>query len=165
MAGLPVTPQTGGNRMSVKDEISVMSGHFLLLALVLVSVYSSRVPFSVLKRMRSMKYQVLGLFVVIGITACYGWLHGILAVLAYALIVSRALRSETGTEGMTDLVVPVFLTDSDGTSIVTDKHRWFSEKVLGENPFLIREKDVNTTAVQDLSERNMGTGYGSPSSK
>jgi len=163
MAGLPVAPQTGGNRMSVKDEIAVMSGHFLLLALVLVSVYSSRVPSSVLKRMRSLPYQLLGLVAVTSITACYGWIHGILAVLAYALVVSRALRS--GTEGMTDLVVPVFLTDSDGTSIVTDQHRWFSEKVLGENPFLIREKEAKTTAVQDLSERNMGTGYGSPSSK
>lgn len=163
MAGLPVVPQTGGNRISVKDEISVMTGHFLLLALVLVSVYSSRVPFPVLKRMRSMWYQFLGLLVVIGITACYGWLHGILAVLAYALVVSRALRS--GTEGMTDLIVPVFLTDSDDTNIVTDEHRWFSEKVLGENPFLVREKEVKTTAVQDLSERNMDSGYGSPSSK
>jgi hypothetical protein len=163
MAGLPVTPQTGGNRLSVKDEISVMTGHFILLALVLVSVYSSRVPFPVLKRMRSLWYQVLGLLVVIGITACYGWIHGILAVLAYALVVSRALRS--GTEGMTDFGVPILLTDSDGTSIVTDEHRWFSEKVLGENPFLVREKEVKTSAVQDLSERNMGTGYGSPSSK
>ena len=163
MAGLPVAPQTGGNRLGVKDEIAVMSGHFLLLALVLVSVYSSRVPYGVLKRMRSLPYQLLGLVAVITITACYGWIHGILAVLAYALVVSRALRA--GAEGMTDLVVPVFLTDSDGTSIVTDKHRWFSEKVLGENPFLVREKEVKTSAVQDLSERNMGTGYSSPSSK
>ena len=51
------------------------------------------------------------------------------------------------------------------TNLGKKANRWFSEKVMGENPYLIRENSISTTAVQDLSERNMGSGYGSPSSK
>jgi hypothetical protein len=145
----------GGARMPVLDEACVMFGYFLLVGLVLVSVYVNRIPSSTLDYFRRSLVQAGGLVLVISITTMYGWVHGILAALALALVVSRALR--TKTEGMADYLIPttVVIDDSD-TTIIPENHRWFGEKVLGENPFLIREKEVNTSAIQDSSTRSMG---------
>ena len=38
-------------------------------------------------------------------------------------------------------------------------HKWFVEKVLGENPLLIEEENVTTQAIQDMSRRGTGS-YG-----
>jgi hypothetical protein len=39
---------------------------------------------------------------------------------------------------------------------VPENHRWLGERIMGENPFMIRDKEVKTSAVQDFSEMNMG---------
>lgn len=158
--------QVGGAmpRFTLFDEIQVMTGHFLLLALVLVSVYVSRIPTGVLNQFRKPLGQVLGLVAVLAITHRYGWIHGILAALAYALVISHAIRmgKAFGLEGFDDSYpAAVLLPDSSSTILVPQKQRWFSEEVLGENPFLIREKEVSTSAVQDMSERGMGSSTAS----
>ena len=165
-AGAPAAPgaaaaagQIGGMRPTAMDEVRVMSGHFILIGLVLLSVYVSRIPQSTLLLFKRTPYQLLGLFAVIALTATYGWIHGILAALAFSLVVSRALRVPAAYEGMTDYIIPAGLImegDSTSTEIIPRGHRWFLEKVMGEKPLLIRDKEVRTTAVQDLSERSMG---------
>jgi hypothetical protein len=156
--------QIGGMRMTALDEIQVMTGHFLLLALVLISVYVSRIPPSTLALFKNPVYQVLGLAAVILITNQYGWIHGILAALAFALVLSRALRTInegfSSSEDLTNFIPAGILIDSD-TDIIPENQRWFVEKVLGENPFLIREKEVKTQAVEDSSEQSMGSSRSS----
>jgi hypothetical protein len=156
--------QIGGMRMTALDEIQVMTGHFLLLALVLISVYVSRIPTSTLALFRNPVYQVLGLAAVIIITSQYGWIHGILAALAFALVLSRALRiineGFNSNEDLTNFIPAGILIDSS-TDIIPENQRWFVEKVLGENPFLIREKEVKTQAVEDSSEQSMGSSRSS----
>jgi hypothetical protein len=150
--------QLGGMRPSVLDEASVMVGHFTLLILVLVCVYVSRIPGHILDLFKRPLYQVLGLFTIIFITSQYGWIHGILAALAFALVLSRATRSSK--EGLVDYIPlqaeAVVIEDPDSI-YVPENHRWFGERVLGERPFIIRDKEVKTSAVQDLSERSMGS--------
>jgi len=144
------TPQQIGGgvpRAKVLDEVQVMSGHIILAFLVLVSVYVSRIPTQVLSKFKYSLYQILGLFGIIALTTSYGWIHGIIATLAFVLVVSRAYRS---TETFADYVPSVFLT-SEGVAI-DQSHLWLSEKILGENPILIRDKDVKTSAIQDLSQ-------------
>ena len=163
-SGSPVAiSQIGGMRMTALDEIQVMAGHFLLLALVLTSVYVSRIPPNTLALFRNPVYQVLGLAAVILITNQYGWIHGILAALAFALVLSRAVRTINegfGSSESIDNFHGEFILGS-GTDIIPENQRWFVEKVLGENPFLIREKEVKTQAVQDLSEQSMGSSRSS----
>lgn len=155
----------GGMRMTALDEVQVMSGHFLLLALVLTSVYVSRIPPSTLALFRKPVYQVLGLAAVVLITNQYGWIHGILAALAFALVLSRALRTINegfgSSENLTNFIPSGIIVEDSDTDIVPENQRWFVEKVLGENPFLIREKEVKTQAVQDLSEQSMGASRSS----
>jgi hypothetical protein len=152
-------PQMGGMHVTLAQETSERIGALLLVGLVLVCVYVSRVPESVLSFFESKVGQVVGLFAVLGITASYGWVHGILAALAYALVVSRAIRFSK--EGFLTYAPAVVLPAQNDTTIVPEQHRWFVEKVLGENPFLIREKEVKTAAVQDDSERGMGSSAAS----
>jgi len=144
----------GGLRHTAMDEIQGMIGHFLLIGLILISVYVSRIPRDTLHIFRRSPYQILGLVGVILITFQYGWIHGTMAALAYALIVSRAIR--TINEGMTDFVPPTVSFWPSNAEIVPENHRWLGERIMGENPFIIREKEVKTSAVQDFSETNMG---------
>ncbi len=151
-------PQVGGVRNTVLDEIQLMSGYFVLIGLVLLSVYVSRVPKSTLHLFSKPLFQVLGLTAVVLITSVYGWVHGILAALAFALLVSRSLR-RVG-EGMTDYIpldANLMIIEDSDSIIVPENHRWFLEKIMGETPVLIREKEVNTSAVQDFSEKSMGS--------
>jgi hypothetical protein len=154
--GLP--QQLGGMRPSVVDEATVMVGHFILVALVLISVYVSRIPPRVLSTMKNPIYQILGLLFIILLTVQYGWIHGIMASLAFALVLSRATRPVK--EGLVDYIPlqaeAVVIEDPDSIYI-PENHRWFSERLLGERPFIIRDKEVKTSAVQDLSERSMGS--------
>jgi hypothetical protein len=150
----PLHPQMGGLRTTAMDEIQTMMGHFLLIGLILTCVYVSRIPRDVLQRFRHSSYQMVGLLIVILITSRYGWIHGTLAALAYALIVSRAIR--TINEGMIDFVPPTISFWPSDPEIVPENHRWFGERIMGENPFIIRDKEVKTSAVQDFSEMNMG---------
>jgi hypothetical protein len=154
----PMPHQMGGVRTDVMDEIRVMTGHFLLIGLILLSVYISRVPRNTLLLFTKPGYQALGAISVILITIQYGWVHGIMAALAFALLVSRAIRKIN--EGLVDYVpfsVNTLVIEDPDTTYVAENHRWFVERVLGETPFLIREKEVRTSAVQDLSERSMGS--------
>ena len=153
--------QSGGLRKSMIEEIKETAGAFLLLGLILVSVYVSRIPPGVLSWFQTAFGQSIGLLLVIGITASYGWIHGILVALAYALVVSHATRQTKEAFQTSDVLPSVVLPDSQETVIVPKNHRWFVEKVLGETPFLIRDKEVETSAVQDLSERGMGTNSAS----
>jgi hypothetical protein len=156
-------PQVGGMRIGLVQEMQETAGNFLLLGLVLISVYVSRIPPEILSKFRGLLWQGIGLITILIITSNYGWVHGILAALAYSLVVSRALRSG-GYEGFVDTLetLPsVVLPDNNGTYIVPKNHRWFQEKVLNENPFVIREKEVSTSAVQDMSERGMGSSSAS----
>ena len=153
----PGLPQMGGMRPTVLEEVQVMTGHFILLGLVLLSVYVSRVPKSTLHLFSKPLFQVLGLAAVVLITSVYGWIHGILAALAFALLVSRSLR-RVG-EGMADYISiepNVMVIEDSNSVVVPENHRWFLEKVMGETPVLIREKEVKTSAVQDFSEKSMG---------
>ena len=152
--------QMGGVRNSVLDEVQEMGGHFLLLGLVLTSVYVSRIPPTTLAYFKRPFYQLVGFVLIILITAQYGWIHGILGALAFALIVSRALRQRS--EGMTNFTpleaTPnVFIIEDSTTEIVPKGHRWFLEKIMGETPILIQEKGVSTSAIQDMSEKSMGS--------
>jgi hypothetical protein len=152
MPGMP--PQMGGLRYTAMDEIQIMLGHFILIGLILISVYISRIPRDTIQLFQRSTYQILGLGVVVLITMRYGWIHGTMAALAYALIVSRAIR--TINEGIIDFVPPTVSFWPSDVEIVPENHRWLGERIMGENPFIIRDKEVKTSAVQDFSEMNMG---------
>jgi len=144
----PVQSGAGPVRTKVLEESYVMSGYIVLVFLVLVSVYISRIPESILQRFKSFYYKVGGFFMIILLTSMYGWIHGILAALAFALVVSRSYRHE----GFTPYTPALLIGDSDGTTVIHNSHRWLIEEILGEHPKIIYDKDVTTRAIDDASE-------------
>ena len=146
--------QIGGSRIG--QEARSMSSYFIVIFLALVIVYIPRIPDIWLKRFRSPLWQFIAIVLLFGITELYGWVHGILGALAFALLLSHTNLSRH-TESFDDYIID--------TNLGKPSKRWFSEKVMDEHPFLIRENAISTVAVQDLSERNMGSSYSSPSSK
>lgn len=156
----PGMPQMGGIRAGVVEEATQMINALILIGLSLVVVYVNRIPTVWLSRFRTVPYQLGGLFLVFSLLLTYGWVHGILAGLAFALVVSRALRAGRfgeGFESIEDLATPTLAITSDSIQPIPSNHRWFVEKVMGENPFLLREEKIKTAPVQDSSERNMGS--------
>ena len=144
-----------GGYPSVLGEAKTMSSNLLLVGLILISAYESRVPETWLAYFRIRLVQGVGLVAIFLITANYGWVHGILAALAYALLLSRAIRTARPSSGFQDYTPAVVFTNGVDTTLVPQDNRWFVEKVLGENPYLIRERDVRTSAIQDDSEKSM----------
>jgi hypothetical protein len=150
-------PAVGGGIIKAKvlDEIQEMSGHILLIVLVLVCVYVSRLPESILNRFKTTLYKVGGLVLIVLITVTYGWVHGILATLAFALIISHVSRQQS--EGFAEYIPGL----TSERTVVPTSQRWLNERILGENPYIISETSVNTSAVQDFSEKNMGSSRSS----
>ena len=144
-------PQIGGVRIGALEEAKVMINYLLLLLFALLIVYLPRVPEIWFERFRNPAWQFLGLVIVFGVGDLYGWIHGVLAALAFALLISHAVMSNK--EAFEDYLIRPNKGD--------EKHRWFSEKVLKENPLLIRDIAVSSYAVQDLSEVTMGTNHSS----
>jgi hypothetical protein len=143
----------GGVRPSVIEEGRTMMSFFVLLFLILCIVYTSRIPPVWFQRFRNPLWQFVGFVLVFGISDLFGWSHGILAALVFALLLSHAyVLAPRTNESFVNYII-----DKD----CKKDSRWFSERVLGENPFLIREITAPTSAIQDYSEKNMNSSHSS----
>ena len=143
---------------NLKEVLGNLYGPFfyaLLTFFTLLVVYSKMVPSSIIQQSNT----VLGrLFLVLALYLMvekYGRVLGIVAALAIALLWAQAT---VVTEG--------FGSGGDVTTIEIPKdkaNKWLVETVLGENPVAIKEKEVNTQAVQDNSRNSMSSGVGNSS--
>lgn len=90
--------------------------------------------------LRSLGGRLIGLVAVVLVINFVGWIYGLMAAVALLVAMrgytTAAEEQADVTEAFSDLVVK----ERQGS-------RWFVEKVLGENPELIEEDRVETTAV------------------
>jgi energy-coupling factor transporter transmembrane protein EcfT len=144
----------GGFREQVDDLYHKYEQPLVLLVgllMVLVIVFLDKIPIEIRKQADSFLGRSLLLTFTILVTVMYGWPMGILAGLMTALVI--------GAGG----VHPIMKEVQEGFSsemqvrLVPDKHKWFVEKVMGENPLMIEDQTVDTSAVQDLSEKYSGS--------
>ena len=118
--------------------------------ITLVIVFLDKVP----EEVRNQSYTILGraflLLFTILVAITFGWPLGFLAAIMSALLIgSGALRQKK-------LVQEGFSPDMN-VHIIPTRHKWFVEKALGENPLLIEDQTVETSAVQDLTEKYGGS--------
>jgi len=85
-----------------------------------------------------------------------GWPTGLLAAVVSLIIFTR-LQKEDIDEGFVDSTDDM----SSVTKIVSNPHRWFVEKMLGERPVAISSDRVLTRAVE---QENRTSSAGSPGS-
>lgn len=144
----------GGFRVHMDDlyhkyeqPVMVLTGLFM----VIVIVFLEKVPIEIRKQADSFMGRALLLMFTVTVTVLYGWPMGILAGLMSALLIGAG-----GIHPVTKQVSEGFSSEMN-VRIVSDKHKWFVEKVLGENPLLIEDDTVTTSAVQDYSDKYTGS--------
>jgi len=144
----------GGFRVQVDDLFHKYESPILLLAglcMALVIVFLDKIPLEVRKQADTL----LGRSFLVGFTllntGLFGWPMGILAGIMSALLIGAG-----GVHPIRKQVTEGFSSEMN-VRLIPDKHKWFVEKVLGENPWLIEDQTVETIPVQDLSERSSGS--------
>jgi hypothetical protein len=87
------------------------------------------------------------------------WPTGLLAAVV-SLIVFARLQKKDSSEGFSDGVDDK---SEQNTKLISNPHRWFIERMLGERPVAISSDRIITSAVQDKDVHHSTTGPSSPS--
>ncbi len=144
----------GGFRVQVDDLFHKYESPILLLAglcMALVIVFLDKIPLEVRKQADTMLGRSFLVTYTLLVTVLFGWPMGILAGIMSALLIGAG-----GVHPVRKQVTEGFSSEMN-IRLIPDKHKWFVEKVLGENPWLIEDQTVETIPVQDLSERSSGS--------
>jgi hypothetical protein len=148
----------GGFREMASDLFSKYEmpvGVLTVLFISTVIVFLGKIPADVRKQADSFLGRALLLVFTMIVTILFGWPLGMLAALMSALVI--------GAGGVHPVMVaaPRQMKEGFGSEmnvrLVPNKHKWFVEKTLGENPLLIEDQTIDTSAVQDLSEKYGGS--------
>lgn len=144
--------QIGGVQEQMSDLLSKYGPPtqvILLLVIFLGVIFLPKLPKEVAEHSDAFYGRLFHSGLVYFVTQTYGWTTGIVMALFSALLISAGSNRRLPTkEGF----------NSDVT-LIDSKHKWFVEKVLGENPLLIEEENVTTQAIQDMDRRGTGS-YG-----
>jgi hypothetical protein len=142
----------GGMREHMSDIFQKYSQPAELLTgivIILSIVFGTEIPTPIRNQADTTIGRLFLLGIVAIITQYFGWPLGILAALSAVLFI--------GVDGMHKQRVEGFLPDPMAVRVIPTKHKWFVEKVLGENPLIIEDQTVQTKAVQDYSRNNSGS--------
>lgn len=145
----------GGVRAQVDDlfhkydqPIMVLVG----LCMTTVIVFLDKIPVDIRKQSDTILGRALLIVYTTVVTMLFGWPMGILAALMSALLIGAG-----GVHPIKKMIKEGFASEVNTRIIPNGKKRWFVEKALGENPTIIEDDRVDTSAVQDLSEKNTGS--------
>lgn len=146
--------QQGGLRENLLDFLEKTKMFQSLLFYVFftcVIVFKNLIPPAIYMQLDSFLGRLLAVAVVAFMTTQYGWILGLLAAVAIALLLGLPKTLQQMREGFS----------SGGETAVqvipTDK-KWFVEKTLHENPVAIEEEKVITSPVQNDSPSGVGGG-------
>jgi hypothetical protein len=156
---------SGGFQAHVSDMFDKFKGPIEVVMVFFITtliVFLEKVPIEIRKQADTFLGRALLLTVIVVITILFGWPLGILSTLAAALFIGAGgvhpivkRMTEGMTEGFAKGMTEGFAPDMN-IRMIPDKKKWFIEEVLGENPLMIEDQTVRTSAVQDLTERDSG---------
>jgi hypothetical protein len=136
--------QVGGVKkglLEFLDKSRPTQALFLYILFTLMIVFKEQLPVGIYTQLDSFPGRLLILFSLVTCVQLYGWIVGLIAAIAFALLLGlpNPITEGFGSGGETSIKV-----------IPTEK-KWFVEKVFGENPIAIEEEKVVTEAVQNDS--------------
>ena len=154
MSTQPATPivMKGGFKAQIGDLFSRYEGPVALLVgtfATLVIVFLNKIPRDVRRQADTLLGRALLLTFTVLVTIVFGWPLGILTGLMSALLI--------GAGGVHPVQISEGFSPDFNVKLVPNKKKWFVEQVLGENPLLIEDTVIDTSAVQDLTEKNAGS--------
>ncbi len=145
----------GGFREQMGDLFSKYEGPVALLVgtfATLVIVFVGKIPKEIRRQADSLLGRALLLTFTVLTTIVFGWPLGVVVGLMSALLIGAGGVHPVVKTGIQEGFTPDF-----NVRLVAGKKKWFVEQVLGENPLLIEDSVVDTSAVQDLTEKNTGS--------
>jgi hypothetical protein len=145
-SGSPATnqmAQQGGYTNDARIVVSIGT----LVVLVLGVVYSRHIPESIVEFIHTVPGRIISIGGILLLAVNFGFSYAVLAAMIVLLLLSRTLAK---IENFTTQPEP-------SIRIVPNRHMWFVESVLNENPFMIEEDTVKTNAVQDLNQKGNGS--------
>jgi hypothetical protein len=153
------TPATvvmkGGFRAQMGDLFSKYEGPVALLVgtfATLVIVFLGQISKDVRRQADSLLGRGLLLTFTVLVTLLFGWPLGVLVGLMSALLIGAGGVHPLSKESLTEGFAPDF-----NVKLIPSNKKWFVEQLLGENPLLIEDTVIGTSAVQDLSDKNSGS--------
>lgn len=146
---------------SSEIQNAATSGLFLIFLLIIV--FPHVIPDIVINSTTAPVGQGVLVAIVFILAYYLGPMAGLFAALAFLFVWSLSssrthvsvYHSKAPEEGFQSIQPAIVFGDAVDSGIVPDKHKWYVEKVLKENPLVINEKVVNTSAVQDNSNSPM----------
>ncbi len=135
------------------------------LVVVLLIVFVDQVPAYVRDVADSFLGRLIGIGAVVAASLQLGWSYGLLTAVAVLLVMhgARRLSAVADREMDTSPLMAVLGVGGPAEGFQSQQvaeaigNRWYVERVLGERPVGIVTTTAETMAVQDLSEKNMGS--------
>lgn len=135
------------------------------LVVVLLIVFVDQVPAYMRDVADSFFGRLVGVGLVFAATMQLGWSYGLLTAVAVLLLLRGARRLSAVADRESDTSPLMALLGIGGpkegfqAQQVAEAvgNRWYVERVLGEQPLGIITTTADTMAVQDLSQKNMGS--------
>ncbi len=145
----------GGVRAQVDDLFHKYDQPIMILlglCMITVVVFLDKVPVDIRKQSDTFLGRALLIVFTTVVTLLFGWPLGILAALMSALLIGAG-----GVHPIKKIIKEGFSSEMSVRVVPNAQRRWFVERAMGENPTLIEDDRVDTSAVQDLSEKNTGS--------
>jgi len=140
MSALTATGGAQSPSMGISWVNKDVLNNVLLLFIVVGITFVGTLPLSIRKSANTYVGGIAGLILVITIYFTFGWIPAFMASLLFILTINSGMLYEVeGFEPGID------------TRVISNPKKWYIERVLGENPFIIEEETVKTQAVQDNS--------------
>ena len=114
--------------------------YVVLLFIVVGITFVGTLPLDIRKGANSPIGGAIGLTLLTGIYFTFGWLPTFMGAILFVLTINSGILYEIdGFEPGID------------TRVISNPKKWYIERILGENPFIIEEETVKTQAIQDNS--------------
>jgi hypothetical protein len=135
-------------------ELNWAAKYGLYLLFFIILVFPHRVPETVVKAFMNPLLQVTAIAAIFGLMYVFDPLVGLLGAIVFLFLWSINFR-KVPEESFSDFKPTVF--SNIITRVVPEENRdkrWFVEKLMNEQPYIIEEDLVQTNAVQDNSGRD-----------
>ncbi len=157
----------GGFRVQMDDLFHKYEQPVMLLigfTMMIIIVFVGKIPIEIRKQADTMLGRACLILFTVVIVMLFGWPLGFIAALMSAVLIGAG-----GVHPIEQKVTEGFSSEATRTNIregfssemnvrlVPSRQKWFVEKVLGENPLIIEDETVETSPVQDLSEKSTGS--------
>jgi hypothetical protein len=139
--------QTGGFQQNLMELLEKYGSPFEILLFAII-IFGIVFVSKLLPKVAKFADTTLGRLILVGSTFLvvqkYGWAIGFVFALFAGLLIGAG-HSKVAEGFNADI------------RVVPNEHKWFIERVLGENPTLIEEENVSTQAIQDNSNKTTGS--------